>query len=249
MPLQTLIIDDERRSRESLQNLLTRYCTGVEIIGSANGVEKGEACIRELRPDLIFLDIQMQDGTGFDLLHKSFDQPFQVIFTTAFDNYAVQAFKFSAIDYLLKPIDIDELNRAVERARQVKEEAETNSQLQELLSQVAKFDRNDPTITISTEHSYEFLKVMEVLRVEADGAYSRFFMRSGKQYLTSRLLKEFETLLSDYGFFRIHQSHLINMREIERFVKADSHIELRDGTQVPVSRRRKEAFVRRFVKS
>lgn len=244
MMISTLIIDDEKRARESLRNLLERYCPAVKIVGEAKGVKDGVDAINRLQPELVFLDIQMDDGTGFDLLEQADQTDFRLIFTTAFDDYAIKAFRFNAIDYLLKPLDVEELIRSVEQVRQSIEQAGVSGMSSEQLRHLLQFNERAPTITVSTDEVLEFVEVSRILRLESSGAYTNFVLTDGAKLLTSKNLKQYEALLLPHAFYRVHHSHLINMRELARYVKTEGgYLVMKNGDQVPLSRRRKEAFL------
>lgn len=246
--LRLAIIDDERRSRESLKAMIEKYCTGVVVEGSADDVESGIELLQRIKPDALCLDIQLTSGTGFDLLQKLPKMDFQLIFTTAFDEYAIKAFKFSAIDYLLKPIDVEELKAAIEKAKELLENNRQPADWHQMLKNLTRPKDEEPIITISTEQSYEFLKISEIIRVEAQGAYSAFVLTAGKKLLSSKLLKEYESILSDHRFFRVHHSHLVNLSAVERYVKTDGgYVVMNDGAKIPVSRRKKEGFIKSLM--
>lgn len=240
--LRTIIVDDEVTSRQSLALAIRKYCSNIAIIGEADGVSSGTDLITREKPELIFLDIRMKDGTGFDLLSGIPNKSFQVIFTTAYDEFAIRAFKFSAVDYLLKPIDIEELqqaiNRAVDRFKTTRPEI-NSSKIKGLMS----FNDSDPTITVATADTIEFLKVTDIIRLEADSSYTTIHSISKQPLLSSKNLKIFEDMLDEYNFFRPHHSHIINVRHIKRFVRKDGgYIQMSDDTSVPISRRRRELF-------
>lgn len=242
--LKTIIVDDETASRHSLALAIQKYCTNIAIIGEADGVNSGTALITRENPELVFLDIKMKDGTGFDLLSGIPDKSFQVIFTTAYDEFAIRAFKFSAVDYLLKPIDIEELQQAIERAaeRNRTTRPEINSSK---IKGLMNFNDSDPTITVATADAIEFLKVTDIIRLEADSSYTTIHSISKQPLLSSKNLKVFEDMLDECNFFRPHHSHIINVRHIKRFVKKDGgYIQMSDDSSVPLSRRRRELFFR-----
>jgi two-component system, LytTR family, response regulator len=242
--LRTLIIDDESKSRQSLESLLTSYCTGVEVIGLATGVEDGISYIEKHHPDLVMLDIQMQDGTGFDLL-KQIDTPaFQLIFTTAFDEYAIKAFKFSAIDYLLKPIDVCELEAAIERAKLINKNKTEHHTFDPLIKNLLAYSEVDLRITVSTEQALEILPVAEIVRLESDNTYTHIVMKDGRRILSSKHLKHYDAMLEGQPFMRVHNSHIINLNSVTRFLKSDGgFIGLVNGDKIPISRRRKDHFL------
>lgn len=243
-----MIIDDERRSRETLSTLLQEYTTDITIVDMADDVDTGVQAIETHQPDLVFLDVKMKTGTGFDLLKQIQNPAFQLIFTTAYHDFAIKAFRFNAIDYLLKPIGIDELIAAIGKVKNIKKNTDERERLQHLLDHWKRVNYDDPSITISTDATYEFLKVKEISRVEANGAYSLFVMNDGKKILSSKLLKEYESLLSEYNFIRIHHSYLVNMLSVSRYVKTDGgYVVMKDSTQIPVSRRKKDSFLKAFL--
>ncbi len=233
---RAVIIDDIPEAIAVLKSDLEKYCDGVEVIGSAGGVVSGAKLIRELNPDLVFLDIQMPDGTGFDLLEILPEANFKLIFTTASDEFAIKAFKFSAVDYLLKPIDPDELIEAVKRVSDQEKPAARIELLKE--------NFNTPRrIALNTLDKIHIVNVAEILRCESDINYTMFHFTDGSKLLVTKTLKEFDKLLSDQGFVRIHQSHLINAGFIKEFLKSSGYIVMKDGTKVPVSTRKKQALM------
>lgn len=240
--LQVVVIEDELHSRETLNNLLNEYCN-VDIVELASSLKEGIQAIKTHQPDLVFLDIELQPHTGFDLLEQTTHYNFEVIFTTAYEHYALKAIKFSAIDYLLKPVDVDELIQAVQKVQKIKEEERRNKRVEVLLSNLQTMNNTQHTITLSTMEGMEFVRVADIIRCEAMGAYTLFVLRSGKKIMVSKHLKEYENLLSEYRFFRVHQSHLINLVEVARFVKPGEQVALKNGDVVKVAHNRKENFL------
>lgn len=240
--LKALIVEDEFRNREVLRNLLTQYCDGVTIVGEAENTAQAISAMRTLQPDLVFMDVELGDGTAFDVLQNVGNLQSQLIFTTAYDHYAIRAIRFNALDYLLKPIDLDELRAAVDKARH---SGPPDAQsVQHLIANLASARQQNPVITLSTSESFEYIAVRDIIRCEAQGAYTRFFIRNKSPLLVSKTLKEYEPLLQPYDFFRTHQSHLINMHDVSRFVKADGgYVELKDGAKIGVARTRREEFL------
>ena len=238
--LKTIIIDDEEDARTTLRAFIGSYCPNLEIVEEAEGVADGYRKIMAHGPDLVFLDIQMEDGTGFDLLEKIRTPEFSVIFCTAFDEYAIKAFKFSAIDYLLKPIDPDELIEAVGKAKKEKKgQADRISNMMESHSS-GSFDR----ITLSSQEGLTVVKLDNVQRLESDSNYTHFFLRSGEKITVPKSLKEYELILPTNRFYRTHQSHIINLDYVKKFVREDGgYVLMDDGAEVLVARRRKEDFI------
>jgi two-component system LytT family response regulator len=241
MNIKALIVEDEERSRQVLQNLLQTYCPQVQVLDMADSVDSAVAKIKEHAPELVFLDVQINGGTGFDVLDKLRGEKISVIFTTAYDQYALKAFKFSAIDYLLKPIDIEELKAAVSKAENSKGQEDEQYKIQNLLSNL-KNPNEDPVLLVSTQEAVEFIRIRDIIRCEAEGAYTQLFLRDHKPVMVSKIIKDFEFLLQDYGFFRVHQSHLINLKEIRKYVKSENTLLMRDGAQIQLARSRKEEF-------
>ncbi len=243
--MRTLIIDDEPNVRQVLRNILELYTPQAEVIGEADSVKTGKQMIKELQPELVFLDIQMPDGTGFDLLSALESINFSFVVVTAFEQYAIKAIKFSAIDYLLKPVNTHEVIRSVEKAALSHPDEQHNRiKLDNFLNR----NKSEPRVVLKTQDSIYSVKVNELIRCESDKNYSTVFLENGKSLILSRTLKDMESLLSEEGFFRVHQSHLINLRKVEYFEKSSAMIFLSDGSKVPVSSRRKDYFIRLMEK-
>ena len=241
--MRALIIDDEIRSRESLEIIVKENCKNVEVVALAESVESGVAAIKQHKPDLLFLDIELQDGTGFDLLEKSSYGDFHVIFTTAFENYALKALKLSAVDYLLKPINSEELVQAVNKAEELSDSDSTNKNF-ELLLQNLQNSTGKHKIALPTSEGLTFINVSEIIRCQADGSYTHFFFKDRKKILVSKKIKEYEELLSPYNFVRVHHSHLVNLDEVAKYVRGDGgYVVMSDGETVYVSKRKKEDFM------
>lgn len=235
--IKAVIIDDIPEAIAVLKSDLENYCVNIEVVGSADGVVSGAKLIKDIQPDLVFLDIQMKDGSGFDLLEiLSGDINFKLIFTTASDEYAVKAFKFSAVDYLLKPIDPDELMDAVSRVERQDKAVQRIDLLKENLIKAKR-------IALNTLEKIHIVNVEEILRCESNINYTQFFFTDGSKLLVTKTLKEFDNLLSDHHFIRVHQSHLINTNFIKEFLKSAGEIVMKDGTKVPVSTRKKQVLM------
>jgi two-component system LytT family response regulator len=248
MKLRCIIIDDEPKSRINLHDLLQEYCPQVEFTGEAASATEALKLIKLKEPDLIFLDIEMPGGTGFDLLKSLNSQNFEVIFVTAFDKYGIQAVKFCAIDYILKPIDLFELSKAVEKAQLQIQRKKENLRLVEL---VANIDRkeDEKKIALPLGDKIEFIAVNQIIRLEADNNYTRIFLEGKKEeYLVCKTLKDYQEVLEPHHFLRTHQSHLINCRKISAYIKADGgYISMSDGSSVPISRQRREEVMKRIL--
>ena len=242
--MKAIIIEDEILGIKSLSSLLERYCPELELIGTAMEVEKGIQLIQEVKPELIFLDVQLQEGTAFEILKRIDQLNFQLIFTTAFSQYAIKAIKFNALDYLLKPIDVDELKAAVAKAQKQAKPQEENTRIKNLIHNQIEA-KEDPILTLPTTESLEFIRISDIVRCKAEGAYTLFFIQDGRQILVSKHIKVYETLLNDNAFYRPHQSHLINRNYLQRFVKGDGgYLLMQDGSSIPVSKHRRSDFLK-----
>ena len=247
MKIKAILVDDEPKSRNNLHDLLQEYCQQVEIVGEAASATEALKLIKQQEPELIFLDIEMPGGSGFDLLKSLNDQNFEVIFVTAFDQYGIQAVKFCAIDYILKPIDIFELSKAVEKAQAQILRKKENRRLVEL---VANIDRpeDEKRIALPLADKIEFIVVNQIVRLEADGNYTRISMDCKKEYLVCKTLKEYQEILEHHNFLRTHQSHLINCRTIAAYIKTDGgYIAMTDGSSVPISRQKRDDVLKRIL--
>lgn len=237
--LKLVIVEDEARIRRSLKSLLRLHCEDVEVIGEAEDVKSGVAVIKSEQPDVVLLDIQMPDGSGFELLSQLKPLSFKVIFITAFDKHAVQAFKFSAIDYLLKPVVAGELKEALERAsRQIGAE-EASFRMEVFLSNMQELTAGQKRILLNAQEKAQVVYVKDIVSCEADGNYTTFSMLEGKTQTVSKPLKDYEEMLTPYGFFRPHHSYLINLLHVDRVEKRDGgYVIMKDGTQVPIAARK-----------
>jgi two-component system, LytTR family, response regulator len=240
MKIKAILIDDEMNNLDNLNVLLSGNCPEVEVVATAFSAEQGRASILQYQPDLVFLDIQMPDKNGFELLRSLPQYDFEVIFVTAYDQYGIQAVKFSAIDYLLKPINVIELQEAVSRAISKSRRSKQNLQLENLV-QVMMRQKEEHRIALSTQKETRFVPTEEIIRCESSNNYTSFFLDSGEKIIVSKPIYDFEEILSSYGFIRCHQSHLVNKRYIKSWVKEDGgYLMTENGTPIPVSRNKRE---------
>lgn len=241
--ISVIVIDDEPRARETIINILSLSKLDINIVGEAESVEEGFDKIVAFSPDLVLLDINLSDGSGFDLLKKFEQLSFKLIFITAHEEHAVRAFKYSAIDYILKPVKASDLLLAVEKGAQsvIKEENELKiAAFMENLKKIKK-------LVLKTAESIHIINISEIIRCEADVNYTRFFLLNHDQLLVSKTLKEYAGLLETAGFYRTHQSHLVNLEHVSRYDKIDGgHLVMADESIVPVSTRKKEELFRVF---
>ena len=236
-----LIIDDEKPTRELIQHMLESFNLNAEIFTDGENVETGINSIEKIQPDLVLLDIQMPDGNGFDVLKRTQYKKFEVIFITAFQEFAIQAIKFSALDYILKPIDMEELQNAVKRALDSIHDKTDESQLMALQNNIQPHQKRK--IVLKTLESIHIVDIENIIRCEADKNYTSFYLVGGKRILVSRTLKDFDLMLAGHNFFRVQQSHLININYIERYDKHDGgYVVMKDGASVPLSPAKKEQF-------
>jgi len=244
--LRTIIVDDEPHMRLALGNLVKQYCPGIEVVAKANGVKTGVEAIKKHHPDMVLLDIKMEDGTGFDLLQQLDPVDFKVIFITAYEEFAIKAFRFSALDYLLKPVDPDELVEAVGKAGKIFQD-DFNTQLNALNDHLHSQDKSAKRLVVKTHNSIHLIDVNEILYFESDGGYTELNVIGSKRIVVSSNLKEYEEMLTDYGFFRVHKSFLINMKFISRFDKADGGFVILSGEyKIPVASRKKDLLMEMF---
>lgn len=245
--LRILIVDDEAHAREMLNTALTICCLETEVVETAATVEEAVRKANALKPDLILLDINLPDGTGFDVLEKIVDKKISIIFVTAYDHFAVKAFKFSAVDYIVKPVDIDELEFAIERAKEQKETNDLGHKLKVLIDNMNNSGSEEKKIVLKTQESIHIVKVAEIIHCVSDQNYTEFYLVKNRKFLVSRTIKEFEDILKDYGFFRPHQSHIINVNRISHFDKTDGGaLVMEDSTNVPVSKRKRSELFELF---
>jgi len=246
--LRTVIIDDEDHVRETIGRLLVVHCPQVKVVGEANGVESGLKIIRDLKPQLVLLDIRMDDGTGFDLLHKFEIIDFKIIFITAYEKYAMQAFKFAAIDFLLKPINPEELLDAIKRAETLVQE-HLKSQLQTLEENLKTDILQKKKVVLKTLDKIYLVDLQNITHCESDGCYTYVHTTAGDRILISKTLREFDDMLSESGFYRIHKSYLINLSHIKRFEKREGgYIILNNDYKIPVASRKREELLELFEK-
>lgn len=243
--IKAVLIDDDLHLREGMKEMLKMYAPEIEIFGEAESVKSGIEIIENLKPEIIFLDILMNDGTGFDILEqlnqKNGAISSHIIFITAHEKFAVKAFRFSALYFLLKPVDPEELKSVVEKIKNVVHKNDDQKNIELLLENIRKKNENFKKIALSTAEGIHLFDIKEIIRCESEDNYTKFYFKSHKPVLISKTLKEYEELLEDHGFERIHQSHLINLNEMKSYIKKEGgFVVMTDDTQLPVSQRKKE---------
>lgn len=239
--IRSLIVDDEQDNRLTMNALLTRYCQGVEVVGEAATVKEAVTKINAVKPDIVFLDIEMPFENGFQLFNYFTDINFEVIFTTAYDEYAVQAFRYSAIDYLLKPIDLQDLREAISRVAKNKIQPELNKIRLQTLEY--NLDNNFQKIALPVMNGFEFINAEDIIHLEADSNYT-IVNTTNDKYFVSKSLRDFEIMLESSNFFRVNRSNLINLKFLKRYIKNKAPlIELTNGTQIKLPLARKQTFL------
>lgn len=247
--LKALIIDDEQRASDILQLMIERFVPEIDRIWSCNDARQAAQLIHDLKPDLLFLDIRMPYMDGFQVLSQINDKRFKIIFTTAYNEYTLQAIRFSAFDYLLKPIDLQELLNAVQRYIAARDELYYQpEQLQNILVNLQSKDVGQFRLAVPTKEGIHFFRPAEIIRLEAMGAYTQIFLTGKRHHLVSKSLGEYEDLLHEHHFVRTHKSHLVN-RSFVSYLHHDGYLVLQDNTRVEVSRRRKEEVVQQLKKN
>ena len=242
--MNILIVEDEQRATNLIKNILTKSELSIEVIGEAKSIKTALKLINDLKPDLLLLDIELPDGTAFDLLNELGDFDQKIIFITAFEKYALKAIKMSALDYIMKPIDPDELVEAVERAVSEKDKYDDQKRLKYLLSN-QKEKSQFSQIILKDKNGFQLVEIKRIIRLEAMGSYTRFNIENSDPIIISKNLKEYDSILRPYGFFRCHKSHLINLNFIKSYSRYDGEILiLQDDSEVPLALRKKESLMR-----
>jgi two-component system, LytTR family, response regulator len=247
MNLKAIIVEDEEASRETLANYLTKYCPDVELLAQADSVATGIEAIKLHQPDIVFLDVEMPYGNGFDLLDEVDEINFATIFVTAYSNYAIKALNLSASYYILKPVDIDELIAAIEK---IKEEKKTNNHSfysKILAENLQNANKQEHKIVLPLMNGFEVIRVKDVIRIQANDNFSDFHLTNGSRKVICRTLKHYEELLAEFDFLRVHKSHLVNIQYITRYIKGKGgQLIMSDNSEVEVSQSRKKQLLERF---
>lgn len=238
--MKALIVDDIPQARITLMKDLETYCPDIQVIGEANGVVEAVKFLNKNQVDIVFLDIQMDDGNGFDVLDMIPEIHFNIIFITANDGHALRAFKYSAVDYLLKPVDPDELVKAVEKVSRKTDEQHLKY---DLLRKNNKSGSHE-ILALNSQDKIQLVKIADIIRCQSVENYTHFFMSDGKKIVVSKTLKEYDELLQEHKFLRVHHSHLVNAKKIVEFRKNDDVLLLSDQTNIPVSSRKKQEVIK-----
>ncbi|MHC1778592.1 MAG: LytR/AlgR family response regulator transcription factor [Lentimicrobium sp.] len=243
--VRAIIVDDDKTAHALIQRALDIHCPDIRIVGNALGVEEGIRCINENKPELIFLDIRMVDGSGLDLLSHFHNPFFRVIIVSAFTEYAIQGYKFDVVDYIMKPIKEKELIKAVTKATDLIRSEKSHSS--GLPADEPELNKGHRKIILKTIEQIYIINIDDILHIESDGNYSTVYLEESKKVVVSKPIKEFEEILKNSGFFRVHKSHIINMNKVRLINKAlKGALELADGSVVPVSSRRRDLLIGLF---
>lgn len=243
--LTAVVIEDELKTREAIINLINSQCPEITVAGSGYDVSSGIEAIRTYKPDILLLDVELSDGNAFDILKNFGELKAQIIFVTAHEEYALQAIKFSAFDYLLKPFSATELTDTLLKAKEAAIKKESEFSFKTLLSNFE--NKEDKKIVLKSADEIHLVKISEIVRCEADSSYTHFFINDGTQIVISNNLKEYDELLSNHRFFRVHHSHLVNLNKVVKFHKnKEAYVLMSDGSEVPVSSRKKERLIEKF---
>jgi len=243
--IRTIIIDDESRSRETLREMLRLYCKGIEIVAEAESIKSGAEAIARHNPDLLLLDIKMPDGTGFDLLRTIMPISFRIIFVTAYEEYAIKAFRYNALDYLTKPIDPAELQSAIEKATATIENENINERLKKLLLDYMKPQpAENRRLVLKTAETIHIVDIDKIIRCESARNYTVFYMENKEKILISKSIKEFSDTLESHDFYRVHHSHLINLKYLVKFKRDELMCVLSDNTEIPVATRKRDELLK-----
>jgi two-component system, LytTR family, response regulator len=242
--LKAILIDDELSSLQNLQQKLAAFCPAIEVVATSQKPAEAILLIRQYKPEVIFLDIEMPKMSGFRMLEELGEYDFEIIFTTAYNHYAVDAIRIAAFDYLMKPIAIKELQQSVERLGKIKH-VQTKEKIDILKSSMSDKKSQEDKIAISTAEGLEFFTINNILHIESNSNYSKIFFRDNKTILVTKLLKDFEDILQPYNFYRIHNSHVINLNFIQKYIRANGgQVMMQDGTIIDVARRKKDEFLK-----
>lgn len=243
--ITAILIDDDKHLRKGMKSLLERYFPEIVITGEAESVKTGIVALEKHKPQVVFLDIHLSDGTGFDILEEVSKRhgktTSHIVFITAHEQYALKAFKFSALDFLLKPVDPEELQKTVAKIKDALEKNNSFEHIDLLLENIRKKVDNFKRIALSTSDGIHLFEISDIIRCESQDNYTKFYIKNHKPLLISKTLKEYEELLGEHGFERIHQSHLINLAFLKSYIKTDGgYVIMADNTNIPISQRKKE---------
>lgn len=245
--IKTILIEDEQSSRELLLQMLNEHFKYIQVIAVCKNIEEGKTAIDSLHPELVFSDIELNNASAFDMLQQLENTEFEIIFTTAYERYAIQAIKFSALDFLLKPFSLSDLTEALNRYHEKQNKKQSSHQFEALFHNLKHLQKDAKKIALPTLTGLLVIPVKDIVRCQADINYTTFYLLAKSKIVVSKTLKEFEELLDEYDFLRVHNSHLINLHHVKNYTKGDGGIvTMVDGAEVDVSRRKKDEFLKRL---
>lgn len=245
--MNAFIVDDEPMARDTIVGIIKENLPELMVVGEAGSVKAAVTGIKQTKPDVVFLDIDLPDGTGFDIVNALRPVNFRIIFTTAHEKYAIKAIKFSALDYILKPVSEIELMAAVNKLKHETDARHQEIKLDAFYNNLNNTQKNTGKLVLKTSESIHLVEIKDIIHCESDNNYTSFFLNNGRKILVSKGLKEYTDLLEEFGFFRVHQSHLVNLNYIERFdKKSGGYLVLGNKSQIPVSQRKKQALLDLF---
>jgi two-component system LytT family response regulator len=242
--ISTILIDDELSGLETLRLAIEKYCPEIAIKGSYQSPVEGLEKIRQIKPDLVFLDVQMPQLSGFDILQQASSSPFEVIFVSAHDQYAIKAIRFSALDYLLKPIDVDELMQSVRRVKESLNKRSSLYRYQSVLNNIQLGSGRIERLAVPAADGIDFFNTADIIYCKADGSYTTMVLKNQQEVIVCKNLKDFENLLAQSGFCRVHHAYLINLRHVQKYIRGDGgYVILTGNHHVDISRRKKDEFL------
>jgi two-component system LytT family response regulator len=243
--LTAIIVEDEELARENLKLLVAEFCPNVNVVAAEDNIEDAVKSINQFSPDILFLDIKIQKNTGFELLKQVDSVGFEIIFTTAYAEFAIEAIKFSAIDYLLKPIDINDLKIAVSKVEKKRNNNNLTQKIEALFYNLQRKPEKYPKLAVPSTNGLTIIHVKDILYCEADGNYTKIHLLKGSSLLICKTLKEYDIILSKFNFFRVHHGFLVNLNEINNYVRGDGgYVVLSNKKEIEVSKRKKEEFLK-----
>lgn len=246
--IQTIIIEDDQNSRDFLQEMLTEHFKNVELVAVCKTADEGKTAIEAYQPDLVFSDIELEHTSAFDMLQQINTIDFEVIFTTGYEKYAIQAIKFSALDYLLKPFSLADLSEALNHYLQKQNKKESARQFETLFYNLKSLQKSSKKIALPTSSGLMMVPLNEIIRCQADVNYTTFFLHNKKKVVISKTLKEYEEMLSEFDFVRVHNSNLINLHHVSNYTRGEGGVvTMSDGSEVDVSRRKKDEFLEKIA--
>jgi two-component system LytT family response regulator len=247
--VKAIIVDDEKINRDVIRKMLNSYFPDIDVVAEADSVKSAVSAINEFSPHLVLLDIEIKGGTGFDVLQLLKPYRFKVVFITAFDNFAIKAIKFSAMDYILKPVNEAEFQQAVQNSLKLINDEEDNLKQNELLLEYYQKKTQQGKLVLRTTEALHIIDISDIIYCKSDNAYTSFFLNNGEEIIVSKSIKEYVSLLQEYAFFRPHQSYLVNLNFVKKIDKGDGgFIVLKNGKEIPVSSRQKKKIIELFEK-